>query len=135
MSRQDPYTRAVHQAMRSTALVEDLNRLACPADQERYAADPARARDELDRLRWIDVSELDRFRRERWLERDELDLIERFLAFAGDHLAPIPEGHDPVEFTRADPSWTLVRERAFELVEALDAFVDIGVPGWGHQFR
>jgi hypothetical protein len=121
--------------MRRTALIEDLNRLACAAEQDRFAADPARLREALERLRWIDISELDRFRRERWLDRAELDLIERFLGFARDRLAPIPEGIDPLEFTRADTGWALVRERAFELVEALDAFVDIGVPGWGHQFR
>jgi hypothetical protein len=125
----------VHHEMLRTALVEDLNRLACAAEQERFAADRARARESLDRLRWIDISELDRYRRDEWLDRDELDLIERFLSFAQERLAPIPEALDPVEFTRADPGWALVRERAFELVEALDAFVDIGVPGWGHQFR
>jgi hypothetical protein len=125
----------MHENMRRTALIEDLNRLACAAEQDRFAADPARVRDALDRLRWIDISELDRFRREGWLGRDELDLIERFLSYARERLTPIPEGLDPLEFARADPGWALVRERAFELVEALDAFVDIGVPGWGHQFR
>jgi hypothetical protein len=125
----------VNEDMRRTSLVEDLNRLACAAEQDRFAADAGRVREALDRLRWIDISELDRFRRERWLDRDEVDLIERFLSFARERLPPIPDGLDPLEFTRADPGWALVRERAFELVEALDAFVDIGVPGWGHQFR
>jgi hypothetical protein len=126
---------AVHREMLHTALVEDLNRLACSEEQDRFSTDPRRARTELDRLRWIDISELDRFEREGWLDRDEIDLIERFLGFVREHLVPIPEGTDAVEFTRADPGWALVRERAFELVEALDAFVDIGVAGWGHQFR
>lgn len=116
-----------------SALIEDLNRLACPADQERLAADPARARYALERLRWIDTSDLGRYRREGWLDARELDLIERFFGFARDRLPAIPADQDALAFTRADPGWQVVRERAGELVLALDAFVDIGVPGWGRQ--
>jgi hypothetical protein len=121
--------------MLRTALIEDLNRLGCAADQERHAADPARLRDSLDRLRFIDTTELERYRREGWLAREEADLIERFRNFTATHLSALPGGVDPLEFTRADPGWQLVRERARELLYALDAFIDIGVPGWGHQSR
>ncbi len=126
--------RADRDLLRS-GLVEDLNRLACPAEQERFSADPARARDALDRLRFLDASELPRYHARGALTRRERDLIEQFFAFARDRLTPIPRDLDPVVFTRAHPGWQSVRERAFELLAALDAFVDIGVPGWGHQFR
>lgn len=118
-----------------SGLVEDLNRLACPAEQERFASDPVRAREALDRLRFLDASELPRHCARGALTRRERDLIEQFFAFARERLAPIPRDLDAVAFTRAHPGWQAVRERAFELVAALDAFVDIGVPGWGHQFR
>ena len=88
----------------------------------------------LKRLRWIDTTELERYRRERWLEREELDLIERFVSFLEQRLSPIPDDVDAVGFTQADPGWQVVRERARELVVALNAFVDLGVPGWGHQY-
>ncbi|MFQ5513561.1 MAG: hypothetical protein ACE5FG_03925 [Myxococcota bacterium] len=107
--------------MLRTTLIEDLNRLARPEEQERLADDPTRAREALDRLRWIDTSELERFRREAWLNREELDLIERFLRTLAERLPPIPEGVDPVGFTRADPGWQVVRERARELLTALEA--------------
>jgi hypothetical protein len=117
--------------MLRTALIEDVNRIGCAALLEGLRADPARARDALDRMRWIDLSELDRFGRAGWLTRGELELIESFAAFARERLRPAPEGRDPVDFARCDPGWHLVRERAVELLEALDAFVDLGVPGWG----
>lgn len=117
--------------MLATALIEDLNRLACAAEQERFERDPARARDALERLRFIDTSELDRFARDGWLDRDETGLIERFLKFARDRLPPIPPDEDAVRWTRGDPGWQLVRERALELVSGLDAAIDLGVPGWG----
>ena len=122
--------RLVQPEMLATALIEDLNRLACPGEQERYGAEPARARNELERLRFIDTSELDRFAREGWLDRDETDLIERFLAFARERLAAIPGDVDAVTWTQANPGWQMVRERALELVDGLDARIDIGVPGW-----
>jgi len=117
--------------MLGTALVEDLNRLACPAAQEQFADDPARAREALDRLRFLDLTELDRFASEGWLDREEVDLIERFSRFVHVRLEPIPEDVDPIRFTRADGDWQVMRERALELVVALDAFIDLGVPGWG----
>ncbi len=120
--------------MLRTPLIEDLNRLGCPEEQERLAPDSARAREALARLRWIDTTELDRYGRQSWLGREELDLIERFLRFAQERLSPIPEAADAVSFTRADPGWQVVRERARELIMALDAFIDIGVAGWGHQY-
>ena len=120
--------------MLRTALIEDLNCLACSDEQDRYASDPERARHALDRLRFIDTSEIDRFAREGWLMRDEVDLIERFFAFARERLRGIPSRVDPVEFTRADPGWQLVRERATELLVCLEGFVDIDVPGWGRQY-
>ena len=120
--------------MLRTSLVEDLNRLACPAAQERLAPDPARAREALNSLRFLDTTELDRYAREGWLRREELDHIERFAGIARDNLVRVPEDLDPVEFTRRHEGWQITRERALELVVALDAFVDIGVAGWGHQF-
>ena len=104
--------------MLGTALIEDLNRLACAREQERYAAEPERAREALTRLRWVDTTELERYRREEWLARAEVDLIERLLRFASDRLSRIPEDADPLAFTRADPGWQAVRERALELVVA-----------------
>jgi len=121
-------------AMLETALIEDLNELACPAAQDRFAEDPSRARDAIERLRFIDLSELDRYAREGWLEREELDLIERFASDARDRLHPVPPGADPIAFTHADPDWQATRERALELVIALDAFIDLGVPGWGQSY-
>ncbi len=115
-------------------MIEDLNRLACAAEQDRFADDPSRAHDAVVRLRWIDTSELPYFERKGWLNRDEIDLIERFIGFTRDRLSSIPKGSDALSFTRSDPGWHAVRERALELLVALNAFVDIGVPGWGHQF-
>jgi len=123
----------VRREMLRTSLIEDLNRLACASEQDRFAADPARARDALDRARWIDTTELDRFARDGWLAREEVDLIERFVGFASERLRPPPNEADPISFTRADPSWQLVRERAAELLTALDGFIDIDVAGWGQQ--
>lgn len=123
-------TVAVHPEMRRTAFVEDLNRLACPAEQDRFRDDPERARLALDRLRYIDTSELDRYQRRAWLDRDEIALIERFLSLARGRLRAPPDGTDPIAWTRADPGWQAVRERAKELIEALDARIEIGVPGW-----
>jgi hypothetical protein len=120
--------------MRRTGLIEDLNRLACAEDQDRLARDPSRAREALSRLRWIDTTQLERYQRENWLDRAEVDLIERFFRFLRERLNPIPEGTDPVAFTRGDPGWQVVRERARELLTALDGFVDIGIAGWGRQY-
>ena len=125
----------MHGDLLHTALIEDLNRLACPAEQDRLAAEASRAREALDGLRWIDTTELPRWQRQGWLDRRESDLIEQFFRFAGERLGVIPSDQDPLDFTRADPGWQAVRERAVELVVALDAFVDIGVPGWGRQYK
>ena len=116
--------------MLRTSLIEDLNRLACPEDQERFAPDPPLAREALSRLRWIDTTEIERYRRESWLAPEELDLIERFLRVVRERLNPIPDDVDPVGFTRSDPGWQIVREHARELLTALDGFVDIGIAGW-----
>jgi hypothetical protein len=116
--------------MLRTTLIEDVNRIGCAELLEGLRADPTRARDTLDRMRWIDTSELDRFRRSGWLTRSELELIESFTSFARERLRPVPEDVDPVSFARSDPGWHLVRERAIELLSALDAFIDLGVPGW-----
>lgn len=124
----------MHRGMLRTALIEDLNRLACPQEQDRLAADPARARNALDCLRWLDTTQIDRFGRDGWLTREETDLIERFVSFVGNRLGPLPTDLDPVSFTRADPDWQAVREHALELIVALDGFTDIGVPGWGRQY-
>jgi len=121
-------------AMLRTALIEDLNELACAEAQERYASDPSRARDALDRLRFLDLSELARCSREGWLSTAEVNLIERLASFARSRLGPIPTSVDAVVFTRADADWQAVRERARDLLIALDAFVDLGVAGWGHQY-
>jgi hypothetical protein len=121
--------------MLGTALIEDLNRLACPAEQERFADDPERARHALDRLRFIDTSEIERYGREGWLAREELDLIERFLAFARARMSVIPGDADALAWTTGDPGWQLARERAGELLEGLDAFIDIGVGGWSRHLR
>jgi len=120
--------------MLETALVEDLNQLACPEAQERYAGDPERAREALNRLRFMDLSELAHCRRQGWLKPEEVDLIERLGSFARSRLAPIPAHVDPVAFTRGHEGWQAVRERALELIVALDAFVDLGVAGWGRQY-
>ncbi len=119
--------------MLGTALIEDLNRLACSEEQDCHAGDPERAREALDRLRWIDASEIDRYGREGWLAREELDLIERFLGFARERLRTIPPGVDPVDWTRGDPGWQAVREHANELLAGLDAYIDIGVAGWARR--
>jgi hypothetical protein len=124
----------VQSQMLETALVEDLNQLACPEAQERYARDPERAREALNRLRFLDFSELPHCQRQGWLGPDEVDLIERLRSFARTRLVPVPDHVDPVEFTRAHEGWQSVRERALELVVALDAFVDVGVAGWGRQY-
>lgn len=120
--------------LRST-LVEDLNRLACAAEQERYADDPERARQALESLRFPDTTELDRFLREGALSPEEADLIERLLELARERLAPVPADEDPVRFTRRHSGWLRVRDQALELLQALDAFVDLGVPGWGGSRR
>lgn len=125
----------MHPEALRTSLIEDLNRLACPEAQDRLGDDPDRAREALARLRWIDPTELERCRQERWIDEQEAGLIERFLEHARRRLTPIPRDADPVAFTHADSGWQTVRERALELVAALDAFIDIGVPGWGHQYR
>ncbi len=122
-------------ALARSALVEDLNRLACAAEQERFAADSARLREALERLRWIDTTDLPRLHTQGGLSRREHDLLEQFFRFARNRLSPIPREVDVLAFTRGDPGWQAVRERAAELVGVLDAFVDLGVPGWGHQFR
>jgi len=121
--------------MLQTTLLEDLNRLACAEAQDQYGSDPRRAREALESLRWIDTTELGRYRREGWLARGELEVIERFLSFSQGRLASIPADSDPVAFTRSDPGWCSVRERALETLIALDGFVDIGIPGWGQQYR
>ncbi len=121
--------------MLGTALIEDLNRLACPAEQERFASDPDRARHALDRLRFIDTSEIERYRRDGWLAPEELDLTERFLAFAHTRMGAIPGDVDALAWTKGDPGWQLVRERAAELLEGLDGFIDIGVEGWSRRAR
>lgn len=121
--------------MLQTPVVEDLNRLGCPEDQERHAGEPARSREALERLRWIDTSDLDHYHRQGWISRHERELLERFFGFARDRLCALPPGEDPLDFSRADPGWQVVRERARELLQALDAFADIGVDGWGHQYR
>jgi hypothetical protein len=120
--------------MLATALIEDLNQLACPEAQERYARDPERAREALNRLCFLDFSELPHCQSQGWLAPDEVDLIERLRSFAHPRLVPVPAHVDPVEFTRGDKGWQAVRERALELVIALDAFVDVGVAGWGRQY-
>ncbi len=119
--------------MLKTTLVEDLNCLACAAEQERYRDDPERARSALERLRYIDTSEIDRFHRDGWLARDELDLIERFLRFARERLGTIPGEEDALSWTCGDPGWQIVRERANELLQGLDGYIDIGVAGWEHH--
>ncbi len=116
--------------MLATTLIEDVNRIGCAELLADLARDPERARDVLDRLRWIDTSELERFRRTGWLTRGELDLIESFTSLARERLRPVPPGSDPVAFARSDPGWHLVRERAIALLEALDGFVDLGIAGW-----
>ena len=122
------------QQMLSTALMEDLNRLACAEAQNRYADDQARAREALYSLRWIDITQLGRYERDGWLERAEVDLIERVCAFAVERLVAIPPQVDPIAFTRADPNWYAVRERALEALIALDGFIELGVAGWGRQY-
>ena len=75
------------------------------------------------------------YRERGWLDAHEVDLIEQFFRFARERLTPIPETDDAVEFARSDPGWAMVRERALELLIALDAFIDIDVPGWGQQYK
>ena len=77
----------MHDDLLHTALIEDLNRLACSADQDRLGGDASRAREALDALRWIDTTELPRWRRQGWLDRREGDLIEQFFRFAAERLA------------------------------------------------
>jgi len=121
--------------MLGSSLIEDLNRLACPGAQERFAGDPERAREALERLLWLDTTQVERFRNDGWLSSAERDLIERFAAFARDRLAPPPHGADALAFTRANAGWQATRELAVELLIALGGFIDIGVPGWGRQYR
>ena len=116
--------------MLRTPLLEDLNRLACVEAQDSFRGDAVRAREALDTLRWIDTTQLERYRRDGWLERDEVVLIERLVLFAQDRLSRIPDHEDPIEFTRADPGWYAVRERALETLVALNGFIDLGIPGW-----
>jgi hypothetical protein len=125
----------VDPALARSALVEDLNRLACAAEQERFAASASRVRDALERLRWIDTTDLPKLLARGDVSRREHDLLEHFFRFARARLSPIPRDADALAFTRSDPGWQAVRERAAELVAALDAFVDLGVAGWGHQFQ
>jgi hypothetical protein len=120
--------------MLRTALLEDLNRLACVEAQD-YAGDPLRAREALETLRWIDTTQLEGYCRDGWLGPDEVALIERLVLFAQERLSRIPAQADPIEFTRADPGWYAVRERALETLVALDGFINLGVPGWGRQHR
>ena len=120
----------VRTEMLETPLIEDLNCLACAYEQERYEGDPKRARDALERLRFIETSTLDRYTRDGWIGRDELVLFERFFSFARERLQPIPNDSDAIEWTRADPGWQMVRERANELLDGLDAKIDLGVSGW-----
>jgi hypothetical protein len=75
--------------MLQTTLLEDLNRLACAEAQDQYGSDPRRAREALESLRWIDTTELGRYRREGWLARGELEVIERFLSFSQGRLADL----------------------------------------------
>ena len=121
--------------MLRTSLIEDLNLLACAEAQERFGDDLERAREALTRLRWIDTTQLSRYREQGWLDTYEVNLIEQFFRFARERLTPIPETDDAVEFARSDPGWAMVRERALELLIALDAFIDIDVPGWGQQYK
>jgi hypothetical protein len=123
----------VHSELLRTTLIEDLNRLACPEAQDRLAGDESRVREALGQLRWIDTTELPRYRRDGWLDAREADLIHQFVRFAAQRLSPIPAEQDALVYTRADPDWQAVRERAAELVRTLDAFIDIGVPGWGQD--
>lgn len=121
--------------MLRTTLVEDLNLLACAEAQERFGDDVARARDALIRLRWIDTTQIERYREQGWLDAHEVNLIEQFFRFARERLTPIPETDNAIEFARADPGWATVRERALELLIALNGFTDIDVPGWGRQYQ
>ncbi len=122
-------------ALLRSSLVEDLNRLACAEAQDQLGGDPERARDSLNRLRFLDTSELDRFLREGWIGSDEADRIERLASFVAERLPRVPESCDPIAFTHGDEVWQTAREQARELLVALDAFVDLGVPGWGRQYR
>jgi hypothetical protein len=124
----------VHPGLLGTSLVEDLNRLACSDAQDQLARDPERARESLNRLRFLDTSELDRFLRQGWIASDEADRIERLASFAAERLPKVPSGCDPIAFTHGDDVWQSAREQARELLIALDAFVDVGVPGWGRQY-
>lgn len=130
-----PILGRVKDQMLRTALLEDLNRLACAEAQDSYRDDASRAREALETLRWIDTTQLESYLRDGWIDRDEVVLIERLVLFAQDRLARIPEHADPIEFTRADPGWYAVRGRALETLVALDGFIDLGVPGWGRQYR
>jgi len=121
--------------MLGSSLIEDLNRLACAQAQEPFANDPERAREALERLLWIDTTQVERFVADGWLSRQECDLIERFNAFARERLTSIPPGRDALTYTRGDAGWQITRERAVELLIAIDGFIDIGVAGWGRQYR
>ena len=120
--------------MLGSSLIEDLNRLACPQAQDRFAGDPERARDALERLLWIDTTQLDRFRDDGWITREEGDLVERFAQFASERMVALPPGVDALAFTRSHAGWQIARERACELLIALNGFIDIGVAGWGRQY-
>ena len=121
--------------MLGSSLIEDLNRLACPQAQERFASDPERAREALERLLWLDTTQVERFRNDGWLSPAERDLIERFAAFARNRLTAPPHDADALAFTRGNAGWQATRELAVELLIALGGFIDIGVPGWGRQYR
>jgi len=125
----------VNPALLSSALIEDLNQLACSAAQDRLSGGAERIREALNRLRFLDTTELDRFVREGWLRRGEADRLENLVGFVSQRLAPVPADCDPIAFTHGDPSWRTARERALELLLALDAFVEIGVPGWGRKYQ
>jgi hypothetical protein len=125
----------VHRQLLDSALIEDLNRLACPGVQDQLGGDPARAREALNRLRFLDTSEIDHYLRERWLRSDEAERIESLASELREKLPSVPSHADPIAFTHSSEQWQIAREQARELLIALDAFVDIGVPGWGSQYR
>ena len=125
----------MHPALLRSSLIEDLNRLACAAAQDEFAGDPVRARESLNRLRFLDTTELDRYLRQGWIGSEEADRIERLSSFVTERLPRVPESTNPIAFTHGDATWQSAREQALELLIALDAFIDVGVPGWGRQYR
>jgi hypothetical protein len=125
----------MHPELLRSSLIEDLNRLACPSAQDQLAGDPRHVRESLNRLRFLDTTELDRYLRQGWLAGEEADRIERLASFVTERLPRVPDLVDPIAFTHGDAVWQSAREQALELVIALDAFVDVGVPGWGRQYR